>query len=182
MDEVQKEVKSDDIPSIGYGEPRTSALTHGVDKNRENQRRANEGNIREWHLDDLLSFKTSPLEVTSNRPSSELERFQEDPTPSQAAPQADLITHSKYTSKANSSDKMEFALIILNQTIDLEVEVFMNLFIHCTALVSLRTNLPAQLVICADGGANHLYDYNIKTGHDFVSHLTAIVSNDRSRP
>jgi len=179
MEELQKEVKSDDIPSIRDGEPRTSALTHEVDKNGENQRRANEGDIREWHLDDLLSFKMSPLEVTSNRPLSELERFPEDPTP---APQKDPIRHSKYTSKANSSDKMEFALIILNQAIDLEVEVFMNLFIHCTALVSLHTNLPAQLVICADGGANHLYEYNLKTGHEFVSHLTAVASNHRSLP
>ena len=180
MDEVQKEVKSDDAP-IRYGEPKTSALTHG-DKNGENQRRANEGDIREWYLDDLLSFKMSPLEVTSNRPSSELERFPEDPTPAQAVPQTVPITHSRHNSKANSSDKMEFALIILNQAIDLEVEVFMNLFIHCTALVSLHTNLPAQLVICADGGANHLYEYNLKTGHEFVFHLAAVVSNNRSRP
>ena len=181
MEEVQKEAKSDAFPSIRYGEQRTSVLTHGVDKNGENQRRANEGDIREWHLDDLLSFKMSALEVTSDRPSSELERFPEDPS-AQAALRTDPTTHSKHPSKANSSDKMEFALIVLNQAIDLEVEVFMNLFIHCTALVSLYANLPAQLVICADGGANHLYDYNRKTGHEFVSHLTAIVSNNRSRP
>jgi hypothetical protein len=182
MDEVQKEVKSDEIASIGYDEARTGALTHGVGKNGENQRRANEGDIREWHLDDLLSFKMSPLEVSSDRPSSELERFPEDPTTAQAAPQTDPTTRSIHPSKTNSSDKMEFALIILNQAIDLEVEVFMNLFIHCTALVSLHTNVPAQVVICADGGANHLYDYSHKTGHEFVSHLIAIVSNDRSRP
>jgi hypothetical protein len=182
MDEVPKEAKSDEISSIRYGEPRTSALTHGVDKNGENQRRANEGDIREWHLDDLLSFKMSPLEVPNDRPSSELERFPEDPTAAQAALQTDPTTHSKHPSKANSSDKMKFALIILNQAIDLEVDLFMNLFIHCTALVSLHTDLPAQLVICADGGANNLYDYNVKTGHQFVSHLTAIAPNDRSRP
>ena len=182
MEEVQKEAKSDEIPSIRYGGARTSAITHGVVKNGEYQRRTNEGDIREWRLDDLLSFKMSPLEVTSDRPSSELERFPEDPTAATAALQTDPTTHSKHPSKANSSDKMEFALIILNQAIDLEVEVFMNLFIHCTTLISLHTNLPAQLVICADGGANHLYDYNHDTGHEFVSHLTAIVSDNRSHP
>jgi len=131
MDEAQNGMKSDDTPSMRDGVVKTRESTQGVDKNEENQRRGYEDDIRQCHLDDLLSFKKSPLEVAGDGPSSELERFQVDPAPPQLGVQTDPTTRSEQPSTEKSSDKMAFALIILNQVIDLEVEVFMNLFIHC---------------------------------------------------
>jgi len=179
MKEAQKHRESDDIPSMRDGEVQKDESTARVIKNEGNPRRGKEGNIREWCLDDLLSFKKSLLELTGEGQSSKLEESPEGPSLRKST---NPSTSPEQSSKTNSSDKMKFALIILNQEIDLDVEVFMNLFVHCTSLVSLHTNGPAQLVICADGGANHLYDYNHDTGHEFVSHLTAIVSDNRSHP
>jgi len=172
MDELQKRSASDSVPSTGSDEVKIAKSTQQVEKKEGNWRRDTEDQIKEWRLDNLLSPKPS-LELTVDGSSSKIEGLDEEPESVNSA------SHRAQFAKAKSSNKMDFALIILNQAIDLELEVFMNLFIHCTFILLSNSDTPAQLVICADGGANYLSDFNFVTGHEFVSHFTSVNSNGR---
>jgi len=119
MDEAQKQGRLDDKPLreddvVSVGKP-----GHEVEKNAGNGRRGSEGHIREWHLDDLLSFEPS-LESTIDGSSPKVEGLEDNPDSARLQ-----------SAETRFSSKMDFALIILNQAIDLEIEVFMNLFFHC---------------------------------------------------
>jgi hypothetical protein len=67
----------------------------------------------------------------------------------------------------SNSDTFPFALIILNQPIEMPVERFSNLWEQCTPSSGL-CSLAADIVICADGGANRLYIFSEETGSWFV--------------
>ena len=122
--------KSRDGASIGDSNVQTERAAKPADE-VESQRRRNESDIREWHLDRLLLFKETALEMTADGRLSDGEALLQEATTTESATQLDPSTHPERSSKANSSDKIEFALIILNQPIDLESEVFTNLFTHC---------------------------------------------------
>lgn len=125
MDELQKQRALDGVASMGDDDVKVGNSIDRVAKNAEGRSRGTEDHIREWYLDDLLSFNSS-LEATVDGTSSRMEKVEEEPEHARSA------AHPAQSARARSSSKTDFALIILNQAIELEVEVFMNLFIHCT--------------------------------------------------
>lgn len=134
MDEPRKQRASDGVASMGDDDVKVGNSIDRVAKNAERRSGGTEDHTREWRLDDLLSFNFS-LEATVDGTSSSMEKVEVEPEYAQSA------SHPAQSAKEGSSSKTDFALIILNQAIDLEVEMFMNLFIHCTfPLLSMLTS------------------------------------------
>ena len=123
MDEPQKQGRLDGKPLIEDDMVSVGKPGHEVEENAGNGKRGTQGHIKEWHLDDLLSFKPS-LESTIDGSSSKAEGLEDEPASARLASRPQ-------SAKMRFSSKTDFALIILNQAIDLEIEVFMNLFFHC---------------------------------------------------
>jgi hypothetical protein len=126
-----------DLETGARGQRTGKGNPHRMDE--DNASRETEDVIKEWHLDDLLSFDKSQIVQVHGLP-SELPRnssSQSTPPP----PWKEPTERSHGSQRLTSSEKLECALIILNQAIDVDVEIFINLFTRCTPIYNCRTDI-----------------------------------------